>query len=273
VPSDRVTLTVTEVQLAVPASVGVEAGMVVLTEDQPPGRMLRIIIAQPEARAIMSAWQGAVSGRPSTWDLLQSTISLLGGRVYAVVITAVEEERHYYAILELWQGDERRTLSCRPSDGIALALRAYSQLLAEESVLEAAGVLADGSRPPPKPKPEPALPPRTVTSPTAAQAMGVPKPVASSVTASAGSETAASAGTEDRPLVEAPGVDGPPAAAGTPDTAGATSEMAGPKDPAAAPPATAGKPDDGPGAAAPEVGADGDGTIRVEASPKDHPAG
>jgi uncharacterized protein len=189
VPSDRVTLTVTEVQLAVPASVGVEAGMVVLTEDQPPGRMLRIIIAQPEARAIMSAWQGAVSGRPSTWDLLQSSIALLGGRVYAVVITAVEEQRHYFAMLELWQGDERRTLACRPSDGIALALRAYSQLLAEESVMEAAGVLADGSRPPPKRAPEPP-PTRTGAAVTAAQAMGVPKSTAA-VTAPASHEAAA----------------------------------------------------------------------------------
>jgi bifunctional DNase/RNase len=269
VPSDRVTLTVTEVQLAVPASVGVEAGMVVLTEDQPPGRMLRIIIAQPEARAIMSAWQGAVSGRPSTWDLLQSTIALLGGRVYAVVITAVEEERHYYAMLELWQGEERRTLSCRPSDGIALALRAYSQLLAEESVMEAAGVLADGSRPPPKPKPEPAPPPRTVASPTAAQAMGVPKSAAP-VTAPAGLEAAASAGAEGRPPAESPEVDGPPAPDVTPDGGGSVLGVAGPSDRGGLRPAADGTPDGGAGAAS-EV--DGDGTHRVDASPNDHPAG
>jgi uncharacterized protein len=151
VSTDRVRLSVTDVHLAVPASVGVEAGMVVLTEDQPPGRMLRIIIGQPEARAIMAAWQHAVPGRPSTWDLLLSTIEILGGRVDAAVITAVEEERHYYATLELSQDEELRILSCRPSDAIALAVRAYnSSILAEESVLEIAGVMADGSRPPPK---------------------------------------------------------------------------------------------------------------------------
>jgi bifunctional DNase/RNase len=149
VSSNRVSLTVTDVHLAVPASVGVEAGMVVLTENQPPGRMLRIIIGQPEARAIMAAWQGAVSSRPSTWDLLLSTISLLGGKVESVVITAVEQERHYFATLEMTQDGETRMLSCRPSDAIALAVRAYgSAILAEESVLEAAGVLADGQRPP-----------------------------------------------------------------------------------------------------------------------------
>jgi bifunctional DNase/RNase len=145
-------VTVTDVRLAVPASVGVEAGMVVLTETRPPGRMLRIIIGQPEARAIMAAWQGAVPGRPSTWDLMVSAITLLGGRIDSVVITGVEEERHYYAVLELSQDGEPRTLACRPSDAIALAVRTYNApILAEEAVLGAAGVLADGSRPPSRP--------------------------------------------------------------------------------------------------------------------------
>lgn len=177
-PSERVKLTITDVKLAVPASVGVEAGMVVLSELQPPRRMLRIIIAQPEARAIMSAWEGAVPGRPSTWDLLLSAIALLGGRVEAAVITAVEEERHYFAMLELSEAGEARTLSCRPSDAIALAVRAYgAEILAEEAVLEAAGVLADGSRPPPKPPPSLAeiVPPFRQVG--AAEAMGVPRAV------------------------------------------------------------------------------------------------
>jgi uncharacterized protein len=162
-------MSVTDVHLAVPASVGVEAGMVILTEDRPPGRMLRIIIGQPEARAIMAAWQHAVPGRPSTWDLLLSTIDILGARVDAAVITAVEEERHYYAILELSQDGDLRILSCRPSDAIALAVRAYnSSILAEEEVLEVAGVMPDGSRPPPKaaqPEPDPAQPETNAAQP------------------------------------------------------------------------------------------------------------
>jgi bifunctional DNase/RNase len=150
VASTRIKLRVSDVQLAVPASVGVEAGMVVLSEEQPPGRMLRIIIGQPEARAILAAWQGAVPGRPSTWDLFVSTIALLNGTVDRVVITAVEEQRHYFAVLELHHGGQPLTLSCRPSDAIALAVRSYgAEILAEESVLDAAGVLADGTRPAP----------------------------------------------------------------------------------------------------------------------------
>jgi bifunctional DNase/RNase len=150
VASGPVKLHVSDVQTAVPASVGVEAGMVVLTEDEPPSRSLRIIIGQPEARAILAAWQGATPGRPSTWDLYVSTVAALGARIERAVLTAVQEERHYFAVIELEHQGERRTLSCRPSDAIALALRTYNaDIMAEPSVLDAAGVLPDGSKPPP----------------------------------------------------------------------------------------------------------------------------
>jgi bifunctional DNase/RNase len=148
VASGPIKLHVSDVQTAVPASVGVEAGMVVLTEDEQPGRSLRIIIGQPEARAIMAAWQGATPGRPSTWDLYVSTVAVLGARIDRVVLTGVQEERHYFAVIELEHQGERRTLSCRPSDAIALALRSYNAtIVAESSVLDAAGVLPDGSKP------------------------------------------------------------------------------------------------------------------------------
>jgi bifunctional DNase/RNase len=150
--SAPIKLHVADVQTAVPASVGVEAGLVVLTEDEYPGRSLRIIIGQPEARAIMAAWQGATPGRPSTWDLYVSTVAVLGARIRRVVLTAVHEERHYFAVIELEHQGERRTVSCRPSDAIALALRSdNADILAEPSVLDAAGVLPDGSKSPPAP--------------------------------------------------------------------------------------------------------------------------
>ena len=146
--SRLIKLRVTEVRLAVPASVGVEAGMIVLTEDVPPGRALRIIIGQPEARAIHAAWDGSIPSRPSTWDLFVSAIALLGGRIDRVVITGVEQERHYFARIELDHDGEFRTLSCRPSDAVALVLRSYEAgIFAEESVLDEAGVLPDGTKP------------------------------------------------------------------------------------------------------------------------------
>ncbi len=144
----RIKLRVTEVRLAVPATVGVEAGMMVLAEEEAPGRALRVIIGQPEARAVHAAWDGSTPSRPSTWDLFVSAVAMLGGRIEAAVITGVEQERHYFACIELEQQGVRRTLSCRPSDAVALALRSYGAgIFSEESVLDDAGVLPDGTRP------------------------------------------------------------------------------------------------------------------------------
>jgi bifunctional DNase/RNase len=148
--TDPIHLHIADVLTAVPAHAGVEAGMVMLTEDEAPYRSLRIIIGQPEANAIMVGWHGNVPGRPSTWDLFVSTVALLGARLDRVVITAVHEERHYFAHIELEHGGERRILACRPSDAIALAVRGYNvDILAEPSVLDAAGVLPDGTKPGP----------------------------------------------------------------------------------------------------------------------------
>jgi hypothetical protein len=150
VASGPIQLHIADVLTAVPATVGVEAGMVMLTEDEAPYRSLRIIIGQPEAGAIQSGWHGLVPGRPSTWDLFVSTVALLGARIDRVVITAVHEERHYFGHLEIEQAGERHILACRPSDAIALAVRGDNvEILAEAAVLDAAGVLPDGTKPGP----------------------------------------------------------------------------------------------------------------------------
>jgi bifunctional DNase/RNase len=148
--AEAVELVVVEVRAAVPAGIGVEAGMVVLAENQPPYRRLRIIVGQPEARAIQSAWAKAAPSRPSTWDLLVSTTGLLGGTVRRAVITGVKEQRHFFAVLEIDTGGRSLAVDCRPSDAIAVALRAEgAQICGLPEVLDAAGVVADGSLPAP----------------------------------------------------------------------------------------------------------------------------
>lgn len=134
-------MSVSEVRTAVPASPGVEAGMVTLREDDPPHRVVPIIIGQPESRAIQSAWTGTAQRRPSTWDLFVSAVSILDGRLDRAVITAVEDGRHFYANIELEREGERRVLAARPSDAIALALRAYgAEIYVADQVLEDLGL-------------------------------------------------------------------------------------------------------------------------------------
>jgi bifunctional DNase/RNase len=134
-------VSVSNVRVAVATSPGVEAGMVTLREDSPPYRDMSIVIGQPEARAILAAWSGTAAIRPSTWDLFVSTVGLLEGRIDRVVITAVEEKRHFFANLELERDGQRQVLSARPSDGIALALRAEgAKIFVNESVIAEIGV-------------------------------------------------------------------------------------------------------------------------------------
>jgi bifunctional DNase/RNase len=160
VDDDVVELTVSDVRVAVPAGNGVEAGLVLLREMAAPNRILRMYVGQAEARAIHVPWSNGVPLRPSTWDLFVSTVSLLDARIERVIISDVQEERHYFAQMLVHRAEmpDPLLVTARPSDAIALALRAYGcKIYARPHVLDEAGVLADGTRwerPEPEPEPE-----------------------------------------------------------------------------------------------------------------------
>lgn len=140
VPPALVELSLSEVRPSVLLRPGQEAGLVVLAEVDEPFRSLHIYVGQAEAKAIQAGWYGGRPARPSTWDLLLQAVELLGGRVKKVVIDKVEEARHFFATVELEQAGETFSLSCRPSDAIALAVRTGGAgLYTTEDVLAAAG--------------------------------------------------------------------------------------------------------------------------------------
>lgn len=141
VTGDLVKVSVSDVRVAVAAGPGVEAGMVTLREDDPPHRAVPIVIGQPEARAIQGAWTGAVQARPSTWDLFVNALVIVGARLERAVITDVEEHRHFFASIELEVGCDSQVLPARPSDAIALALRAFgAEIYVTGSVMEKLGL-------------------------------------------------------------------------------------------------------------------------------------
>jgi len=139
-------LAVAEVLAAVPMRPGQESGLVVLAEQAPPYRYLSIYIGQAEARAVQAAQRGEAPARPTPWDLYLATLAALGGRLSQAVIDRVEESRHFFATLEVRQGERRHLLDCRPSDAIALVARADGAILyATEDVLAAAGRYPSGT--------------------------------------------------------------------------------------------------------------------------------
>ncbi len=109
---------------------------VVLLREEDGVRYLPIWIGAAEASAIAFQQQGVQATRPLTHDLMKDVITGLGGRLEAVHITEMRDDT-YFAELRFSGGV---TVSARPSDAIALALRCEVEILGSDAVLEAGGI-------------------------------------------------------------------------------------------------------------------------------------
>jgi uncharacterized protein len=111
---------------------------VVLVRDD-AGRTVVIVIGRFEAMAISLALEGQNADRPLTHDLLNSTIQRLGGNIERIVIDDLWNGT-YYAKIQITSAGASMLLDSRPSDAIALALRAKAPIYMLESVLEKASM-------------------------------------------------------------------------------------------------------------------------------------
>jgi bifunctional DNase/RNase len=109
---------------------------IVLLRETEGDRYLPIWIGAVEATAIAFAQQGVVPPRPLTHDLLKDVLEALRAKLDAVLITELRDGV-YYADLRFADGT---SVSARPSDAIALAIRAGATIYAEEEVLDTAGI-------------------------------------------------------------------------------------------------------------------------------------
>jgi bifunctional DNase/RNase len=110
----------------------------VLLRETEGNRYLPIWIGAVEASAIAHAQQGAVSPRPLTHTLMHSIVEALGDELDEVRITEVDDGI-FHAELHFVSG---AAVDARPSDSIALALRAGARITCTEDVLDAAGIEA-----------------------------------------------------------------------------------------------------------------------------------
>ena len=109
---------------------------IVLLKEVEGDRYLPIWIGAVEATAIAFAQQGVVTARPMTHDLLRDLLAALETPLRTVTITELREGV-FYAELGF---DGGRTVSARPSDAIALAMRTGAVIRGEETVLAEAGI-------------------------------------------------------------------------------------------------------------------------------------
>ena len=114
---------------------------IVLLRERDGDRYLPIWIGPAEATAIAYAQQGVVPPRPLTHDLLRNVIDELGHTLTRVRIVALKDGV-FHAVLDLDGGAQAggTDIESRSSDAIALALRAGAEIVAEEDLLDEAGI-------------------------------------------------------------------------------------------------------------------------------------
>jgi len=113
--------------------------LIVLKEKE-GDKILPIVVGAYEADAIRLKVSGIEVPRPLTHDLLQNTITGLDAELEMVVIHKLRQGT-FFAKLVLKAGDgQTREVDARPSDAIALALRAGAPIFASESLLEVTSV-------------------------------------------------------------------------------------------------------------------------------------
>jgi uncharacterized protein len=116
---------------------------IVILKDVASDTVLPIWVGIFEVNAIATEIEKLTSNRPMTHDLLKNLIYSMNGRLDRIVITELKDDT-FYAVLWLTQDGETITVDARPSDAIALALRADCPIFVAEPVLAIARLTAAG---------------------------------------------------------------------------------------------------------------------------------
>lgn len=112
---------------------------VVILKEVTGDRHLPIWIGPFEAEAIAMELQGVTSARPLPYDLMKTIIGDMGGDVREILVTDLAQDV-FYARIVIELNGRSLEIDSRPSDAIALAVRARVPILVDESVMERAGV-------------------------------------------------------------------------------------------------------------------------------------
>ncbi len=116
---------------------------IVLLKTKDGNRYLPIWIGQPEAAAILMKLQGASTPRPMTHDLLTEILGQLDAQVTRITVTELRENTFYAQVTVQMDGTEIEVDS-RPSDAIALAIRAEAPIFVADSVIEESAIEFEG---------------------------------------------------------------------------------------------------------------------------------
>ncbi|HEV8686778.1 MAG TPA: bifunctional nuclease family protein [Gaiellaceae bacterium] len=116
---------------------------IVLLKTKDGNKYLPIWIGQPEAAAILMKLQGASTPRPMTHDLVTDILGQLDAQVTRITVTELRDNTFYAQITVQMDGNEI-DVDSRPSDAIALAIRAEAPIFAADSVIEESAIEFEG---------------------------------------------------------------------------------------------------------------------------------
>ena len=108
----------------------------IVLKEKGGNRILPIVIGLNEASAIKLKISGFKPPRPLTHDLLHSTIENLEASIDKVIIDKLEENTFHAKLLIKTGSGKVKTVDARPSDSIALAVRAHAPIFVEEEVMK-----------------------------------------------------------------------------------------------------------------------------------------
>ena len=103
-------------------------------------RVLPIVIGLAEASAIKLKISGFKPERPLTHDLLLSTIKYLEANVEKIIIDELEENTFHAKIVLKTSSGHEKVIDARPSDSIALAVRAQAPIFVKDEIIKQAGI-------------------------------------------------------------------------------------------------------------------------------------
>ena len=113
---------------------------IVILKVEDENRYLPIWIGQPEARSILMKLQNQEFSRPLTHDLAVNLVTELGGSMEKVTVTELRDST-FFATISVQIDGRTVEIDSRPSDAIALAVRAGAEIFAADEVIEEAAVV------------------------------------------------------------------------------------------------------------------------------------
>jgi uncharacterized protein len=116
---------------------------IVLLKTADGNKFLPIWIGHPEAAAILMKLQNASTPRPMTHDLVTDILGQLDAKVVRITVTELRENT-FYASVTVQQDGQEIDIDSRPSDAIALAIRAEAPIFAADEVIEESGIEFEG---------------------------------------------------------------------------------------------------------------------------------